>query len=187
MVNTRAPTPESEPRVQHIENLEDAPNLFPRPTHSSVPVPGLGIPSASTPRSGTLPPVRPSRHTPNAPPATRIINLTGYICQLGHRKYAAAAKAAGVTDKSPVYWFHENAYENWGWDDMGYSARHLQDAERKSYSEKYREMLNGHRIAREEAKVMEMQKKKRVSGAAVEEVKMVKEDAELDKDQPSEG
>jgi hypothetical protein len=186
MGNPRAATQESEPRVQNVKDIEHAPPPFPQATYNSNPlIPGLVFPSASTPQSDALPPVRPSKNTPNAQPATHMINLTGFMCQPGNRQYEEAAKAAGVTDTSAVYWFHDDAYEDWNEDDMWYSSRHVPTAERTFYSGMYQDFFNARRIAITEARAKDTMKekdKKRDSGAVVGENKAIKEDTAVEED-----
>jgi hypothetical protein len=172
---------ESELRAQNVEYLQAAPTPSPRATRkSNLPVPGFAPPSASTSQPGARPPIRPSESTPNAQPATLIINLTGFICQPGNSQYEKAAKAAGVTDKSPVYWFHEDAYEDWNEDDMGFSSRHVPMAETTSYK-------NARRVAIVKAGAEQMKKIKRKGMGAVvgKHNEVIKVNVDLDEEDRS--
>ncbi|KAH4108580.1 hypothetical protein HBI04_049810 [Parastagonospora nodorum] len=51
-----------------------------------------------------------SRRIPPSAPAACTIDLTGYWYEPGDREYEEAAKAKGVADNSPVYWFRETSF-----------------------------------------------------------------------------
>jgi hypothetical protein len=108
----------SDGSIHHIENINDPPASVQDPQSeysmsNSPPTPAPSSGSTSLPPLHLLPTVSDLRLASRVPRRVRVrvrvrfLNLAGFMCHLGDREYAEAARATGTRHNAPVYWFME--------------------------------------------------------------------------------